>query len=281
VVVGLGPLIDQVKHRLAAHGLTLVDRLPSINPTFPLFSAKYLVQAQSLYRLLNTLKWVLPIVAILLLAAGVYIARHHRRTLVSAGLGLAASMLVLGLLLAIARGAYLNKIPASVLPAPAAAVVFDTLVRFIKQGLRVVAVVGLVVAIGAFFTGPSVTAVRTREAFKRSFAWIRGTGQHAGLTTGPVGSWVYRYRVALRAGAIALAGLIFVFWTDPTGLVVLWIAVCLVILIGLIELIGRPPAEVQLAEQAEPAASPGAPATAAPTVPLPGHPSRTGADLRR
>ncbi|HEX9030884.1 MAG TPA: hypothetical protein VF834_03500, partial [Streptosporangiaceae bacterium] len=67
VVLGLGPFIDQVKHRLSGRGLTLVNKLPPINPSFPLFSAKYLVQAQSLYRLLTTLRWVLPILVIVLL----------------------------------------------------------------------------------------------------------------------------------------------------------------------------------------------------------------------
>jgi hypothetical protein len=124
-----------------------------------------------------------------LFGAGVYMARRHRRALVGVGLGLAASMLVLGAGLAIGRGIYLNKIPSSVLPADAAAVVFDTIVRFIKQGLRVLLVLGLVLAFAAFFTGPSITAVRTRDAFKAAFAWIRGTGERAGLTTGPVGNW--------------------------------------------------------------------------------------------
>jgi hypothetical protein len=245
VVIGLGPFIDQIKHRLAARGLTLVNKLPPINPTFPLFSAKYLVQAQSFYRLLNTLRWALPLLTAIFLAGGIYIAQRHRRALVGAGLGLAASMVVLGIALAIGRAIYLNKIPSSALPADAAAVVFDTLVRFIKQGLRVLLVLGLVVAIAGFFTGPSVTAVRTRDAFKSAFGKIRGTGEKAGLTTGPVGTWIYRYRVALRIVAVAVAALIFVFWTDPTGLVVLIIAIILVCVLGLLELIGRPTAHPQ------------------------------------
>ena len=253
VVIGLGPLIDRVKAKLAQHGLTLVNSLPPINPTFPLFSAKYLVQAQSLYRLLTTLKWVLPVLTLILLAAGIYVARRHRRALVGAGLGLAGSMLVLGLGLAIARAIYLSKIPSSVLPADAAAVVFDTLVRFIKQGLRVLLVLGLVVAVAGFFTGPSVTAVRTREAFTSAFGWIRGTGERAGLNTGPVGTWVYRYRTALRVAAVVIAGLVFVFWTDPTGIVVLVIAVLLALGLGLIELIGRPPLRPQPADRPGPA----------------------------
>jgi hypothetical protein len=242
VVLSLGPLINKVKARLSARGLTLVDSLPPINPTFPLFSAKYLLKAQSLYRALTTLKWVLPLLTLALLAAGVYVARRHRRALVGSGLGLAASMLVLGAALAIVRAVYLSKVPGSVLPADAAAVVFDTFVRFIRQGLRVLLVLGLVVALAGFFTGPSVTAVKTRQAFRSAFGAIRGSGERAGLSTGRSGEWVYARRMPLRIAAVAIAVLIFIFWTNPTGLVVLIIAIILALLIGLIELVGRPPA---------------------------------------
>ena len=71
-------------------------------------------------------------------------------------------MLVLGAGLLIARNLYLNSVPASA-PADAAAAAFDILVRFIKTALRTLLVVGLIVAAGAFFTGPSAAAVRTRS----------------------------------------------------------------------------------------------------------------------
>lgn len=246
VVVGLGPIVDQVKHNLSDRGLTIVDKLPPINPTFPLFSAKYLVQARSLYRALTDLKWILPFVTLGFLAAGVYIARRHRRALIGAGLGLAASMLVLGVALAIGRTIYLNKLPVTV-SADAAAAAFDTIVRFIRQGLRVLLVLGLVVAIAGFFTGPSVTAVRTRGAFTSAFAALRGTGERAGISTGPVGTWVYRHRTALRITAVAVAALVLVFWGIPTGLTVLVTALALVLVLGIIELIGRPPARADAA----------------------------------
>jgi hypothetical protein len=151
-------------------------------------------------------------------------------------------MALLGAGLAVARVLYLNKVPASVLPADAAAAVFDTVVRFIKQGLRVVLVLGLVVALAGFCTGPSVTAVRMRRVIRSGLGAIRGTGERAGLSTGPVGSWIYRHRTPLRVAAVAIAALVFVFWTLPTPLVVLGIAIALAAALGLIELIGRPPA---------------------------------------
>jgi hypothetical protein len=241
VVIDLAPFINIVKRDLAAHGFTLVNSLPAIHPTLTLFSAKYLVKAQTGYRLINDLKIVLPILTLLLLAAGVYIARGHRRALIGAGLGFAASMLVLGAGLTIFRSMYLNSVPGSV-PADAAAALFDTLIRFIRTALRTLLVAGLVIAAGAFFTGPSVTAVRTRSALGSGLGWLRRSGERAGLSTGPVGRWTYAHRTGLRVGAVALAALVFVFWGQPTAVVVILIAILLLVVLGLIELIGRPAA---------------------------------------
>jgi hypothetical protein len=248
VVLDLTPFIDTVKSDLSNRGFTLVNQLPAIHPTLSLFSAKYLVRAQNGYRLLNAVKIVLPIVTLLLLALGVYVARGHRRALIAAGLGFAASMLVLAAGLAIFRALYISHLPARV-PADAGAVLFDTLVRFIKQGLRVLLVLGLVVAAAAFFTGPSTTAVSTRRGVSNGLAWVRNSGEHFGVSTGPVGKWTYAHRKVLRICAVGLAVLIFVFWGQPTGLVVILIAILLLVVLGLIELIGRPPSRPQPAGQ--------------------------------
>jgi hypothetical protein len=249
VTIDLAPFINIVKQDLVARGFTLISKLPPIHPSLVLFSSKDLVQAQSGYRLINDLKIVLPILSLLLLALGVYVARGHRRALIGAGLGLAASMLVLGAGLLIFRGIYLNSVPESALPSDAAAALFDTFVRFIKEGLRAILVLGLVVAAGAFLTGPSVTAVRTRAGFGSGLAWVRRTGEHAGVSTGPVGTWTYAHRTALRIAAVALIALIFVFWGQPTAAVVIVLVILLLVILGLIELIGRPPARPEPAGQ--------------------------------
>ena len=242
VVLDLGPFINIVKQDLVKRGFTIINSLPPIHPSFVLFQSKDLVKAQTGYRLINDLKIVLPILTLLLLGAGVYVARRHRRALIGAGLGLAASMLVLGAGLLIFRGIYLNSVPNNVLPSDAAAAMFDTFVRFIKEGLRTILVVGLVVAAGAFMTGPSVTAVRTRAAFASGMARVRRSGEHAGVSTGPAGKWTYAHRHALRISAVALIALIFVFWGQPSAAVVIVLAILLLVILGLIELIGRPPA---------------------------------------
>jgi hypothetical protein len=240
VTLDLAPLITVAKQDLVARGLTIAAKIPVVHKTFPLFPSKNLAKAQKAYRLINDLKIVLPILTLALLGLGVAAARGHRRALIGAGLGFAASMLVLGAGLAIARALYLNSVPASA-SADAAAAAFDILVRFIKTALRALLVAGLIVAVAAFFTGPSAAAVRTRSAFSSGLGSLRRGGESAGLSTGPVGTWTYTYRHALRIGAVALAAVIFVFWGQPTAVVAIVIAVLLLVALGLIELIGRPP----------------------------------------
>ncbi len=240
VTLDIAPLEAVAKQDLVARGLTIAAKIPVVHTTFALFPSKNLTKAQGLYRLINDLKIVLPILTLVLLGLGVLAARGHRRALIGAGLGFAASMLVLGAGLAIARAIYLNSVPATA-SADAAAAAFDILVRFIKTALRTLLVVGLVVAVGAFFTGPSAAAVATRSAISSGLGRLRRGGESAGLSTGPAGTWTYTHRHALRIGAVALAAVIFVFWGHPTAAVTIVIAVLLLVALGLIELIGRPP----------------------------------------
>ena len=193
---------------------------------------------------------MLIVLTLLLLGAGVYVARGRRRALIGAGLGLAGSMLVLAIGLLIARSIYLSSVPSNVLPADAAAAAWDAFVHFIKVTLRVVLAVGLVVALGAFITGPSRAAVGIRSALKSGVNWIRNFGERRGVSTGPVGEWTYLHRRVLRIAAVALFALIFVFWGQPDLLVVVVLVVLLLVVLGLIELIGRPPAEPGTTAQA-------------------------------
>ena len=242
VVLNLAPFIKIAQQNLAARGLTFLNSVPTPNVSFPLFPSRQLVKAQTAYRLINDLKIVLPIVSLLLIFCGVYVARSHRRALIGAGLGFAASMFVLAVVLLIVRAAYLNAVPSNTLPSNAAAAAFDILVRFIREALRWLLVVGLVVAAGAFLCGPSVAAVRIRRAFTAGFAWLRRQAEHLGVSTGPVGRWTYAHRRGLRIGLVSLLALIFVFLGEPSVAVVIVFVVLLLVGLGLIELIGRPPA---------------------------------------
>jgi hypothetical protein len=250
VSVNLAAFIQVVKDQLVASGFTLAERIPEVNASFVLFQSADITRARSAFNLLNTLGIWLPIIALLLIAVGVYVAKDHRRALVGAGIGIAVAMVVLALGLAVFRSIYLDAVPAQVLPHDAAAVAYDTIVRFLRLGLRTVLVLALIVAAGAFLTGQSATAVRTRQGLTRAIGWLRGTADHAGLRTGPVGTWVDANKRALRIAAVAVAALMLVFWDRPTGKVVLGLTLALLFVLAVIEFLGRP------AHRAEAASTP-------------------------
>jgi hypothetical protein len=239
IKLDLAPFIEVAKQQLIDAGLTLADRLPDVHPTITVAGARELVRAQNAYSLLDSLANWLPWVTLVLLALGIYLARNHRRALLITGLGFAASMVLLAANLAVARSVLINSVPERSTAATAAA--YDIVVRFLRDGLRSLVVLGLVVALGAFLTGPSTTAVRIRATGRRSATWLRDRGTRAGLRTGPVGDWVHRNRTVLRGAALGVAVLIFIFLDRPDGFAVLMIALVLVALLAVIQLLDQPP----------------------------------------
>jgi hypothetical protein len=241
VSINLGPIIQEVKQRLIDRGFGLASRIPNVNPSFVLVQSDYIAKARGAFNLLNAIGNWLPVVALFFLAIGIYVAKGHRRALIGVGLGLAGGMLALGLGLALFRTIYLNALPLGILTRDAAAVFYDTLVRFLRLGLRSVLVLGLVIALAGFFTGRSTTAVRARAGLTKGIGWLRGGAEQAGFRTGPVGAWVYTYKRVLWIAVIAIAALVLVFWDQPTGKVIIGITLGVLIALVIIEFLGRPP----------------------------------------
>ena len=251
VSINLGPFIQVVKQRLIDRGFELANRIPDINPSFTVLQSEAITKAQSAFSLLTAIGNWSPVVVLVLLALGIYVAKDHRRALIGAGLGLAGGMLALGIAILVLRALYLDTRPAGVLTYEAAAVFYDTLMRFLRLGLRTVLVFGLVIALAGFFTGRSVTAVRARAGLSRGIAWLRGGAEKAGFRTGPVGAWVYRYKRVLQFVTLGIAALVLVFWDQPTGKVIIVLALCVLVVLAIIEFLGRPPSpavEVPLPE---------------------------------
>ena len=154
-------------------------------------------------------------------------------------------MVVLGVGLALARTFYVETTPAGILTAESAGNVFETLVRFLRSSLRAVAVLFLLLAVAAFVTGPSTGAVRARGSVQRGLGSVRGSAEAAGWQTGPVGDWIYAHRGALRITTFLAGGLALMFWSQPTVWVVVGVAAIVVLVLLVIELLGRPPATAQ------------------------------------
>lgn len=236
VSLHLGPFIEVAKQDLSNAGFTLAEKLPPVDPSIELFHADTLVDAQVAYALLNRLSVVLPLLSIGCLALGVVVARRRCRMLLAAGLGVAVGMALLGLVLAIGRAIYLGSVSS---PAAAGAV-FDILVRYLRDQLWTLGTLGLIVACGAFMTGPSTVAAHTRSILSAAIGRLQGWTERNGLDVGAAGPWVYDNVRLLRFSAIAVAVLIFVAWNQPGVPVVLTLAGLVVVAVAAIAFLARP-----------------------------------------
>ncbi|MGE9363862.1 hypothetical protein [Isoptericola nanjingensis] len=268
LTIQLSGMIDLLKQRLVDRGLGVAARIPEVNATFTLLQTSQLVQVQNRYAQVVALGTWLPWISLGLLAAGVLVARHKSRTLVVAGLALAASMVVLAIGLAIGRGLYLDALKDVVLRLDAAEVLFDQVVSFLRVTLRTIGVLGLVVAIVAYLGGSSASARSLRAGAGRGFARLRDYGEGRGVSTGPVGDWLGRYRTLVRVTIIVIAALVLLLAGSPTPGLIIGTALVAGVLIALLELVARPPRPGDAADDGTPddtATPPDVPAAAQPS----------------
>jgi hypothetical protein len=242
VVVDLAPVLAKLKERLDARGVTVFDRVPttSVKSSFVLISSKQLDKAQKGVRLLKAVAIGLPLLVLALYAIAIGISRRRRRTLLQASLGLVAGMAVLGVGLTIGRSIYLDYVAGPKLPHDAATAFYDTVVHYLRLGIRVIAGIALLVAAGAFVTGPSRVAVAIRRWFGSLVGWAQG---ETGAGSTEFARWVRSAKRPLRIGAIVLPIAIFFLWNTPTvSLVIALVALSLFLLL-VIELFARAPSE--------------------------------------
>jgi hypothetical protein len=153
----------------------------------------------------------------------------------------------------LARGVLVGAVPEQ--GAAAAAASYDLLVRFLREALRTLAVLGLVIALGAYLAAPAAAAVQIRTALTRAINGMRRGRVRNTLRTGPVGPWVHAHVGLQRGAAVGLAVLGFVLLDRPTGLDVLLLALGLALVLAVIEFLDQAPEPPQPTETA-PAGTP-------------------------
>ena len=183
----------------------------------------------------------LPFVCLLLVGRGIYVARNHRLAFLGAGLGLAVAMLVTGAALALARRAYLDGMPADVLPADAATALFDTLVRFLRDAIRAGFLFGALIAAAAFVTGPSTTAVTLRRWGDSALAAAQAGLVRLGLDLAPVTRWVAPRRPLLQGGVLVVAFVVLLLQRYRTPQMVGWAAAAVLTALLIVQFLATSP----------------------------------------
>ncbi|MFE0749283.1 hypothetical protein [Gordonia sp. NPDC058843] len=240
VSISLGTVIDNVKARLLDRGFTFAEKIPAVDEEFVLFRSPELVRAQRAVSTLDTAADVLPWLTIALVFAAVAVAPRGRRlrALSLAGLSLVLAMLVLAIGLLIGRALYLDAMPPDVLAPDAATAAIDTVLDPLRLALRAVAVLGLVVAVGAYLLGGSASAAAVRRGFGQGLDSVQR--MRRSRPPNAIEESLFRARIALRSAIVGIAALLLVFWNYPTGLVVLLIAIVGLLALLVLELAIRP-----------------------------------------
>ncbi|MFE0730764.1 hypothetical protein ACFW2X_21440 [Streptomyces antibioticus] len=241
VAIDIGPIVQQVKERLVDDGFGLASRIPEVHTEFVVVEGDSVGKIKTYLRVLEILGTWLPVITVLVAAAGVFLAAHRRRALIGAALGVLVAMVVLGVALTVFRAIYLDHLPAGASEA-AAGSIYDALVRFLRSGIRAVGALALVTALGAFFVGPSRPAVFTRHFFSKGIGAGRDVAMSSGLRLGAVGRFTHRYKPWIGAAILLVAAIVLFTWNYPTMAVVIWTAVIVLIALALREFLDPGPA---------------------------------------
>jgi hypothetical protein len=228
VVLDLGGVVDGIRQRLTDRGMDgLAQRIPAdAGRDVPLIQSSAIGSAQTAVRALKGIAILLPILSLLALAGYVLLSDDRRRGILRAALALTATMVVLLGLVGIARSAYLDALSSGQLSGSAAGGVFDTLVRFLKDGVRITVAVAVVVAIVAALFGRPLDRLARTGAERR--------GREA--------AWVRAHRAALQIGVAAVGAIVLLAWNTPGAGVVLVLFALVALAIGLIAALARAPA---------------------------------------
>ena len=242
--VQLGPIVEAVKQRLEDQGVGFAAAIPAIDKSIVVAQNDAFTVVQTVYTLAVAAGTWVPWISLLLLVAGVLVARNRPKALVWTAGGFALSMALLAAGVGVGRLYFLGAVSPSIMPRDAAESIFDGLVELMMSTILALFVLSLLVAVIAWFSGPWRPARAARNLAGSGFASVRRSAARRGVTTGSFGVALDRWRgvayliIALIAAAVVL-------FNRPVSLgVVFWTVVLALLALLLVELLRRPADEV-------------------------------------
>jgi hypothetical protein len=242
VTLDLSKVIKQVQGKLVDAGLSFLKNVdvPPVSRTISIINTEGLAEARQYLSILDTLAWVLPLLGVLaLVGSALIIPPRRRRGTIRAALVLVAACVLTLVLLAIARSLYLDAATTPNVTEGTASAVFDILVRNLRYGIITLGVVGVVIAVVAYFVGPSAPAKLARRVADKGIAGARNKAGDLGLQPNPVEDFVGAHKRVLELVIAGIAVLALIVWDRPGVGAVLFIFVVALILVGVVEFMAR------------------------------------------
>ena len=256
VILDTGDLIEIVKQRLVDRGLSWAANIPVpplVDRQVVLLTSPQLQTARTAYAIGQPVaQWLIWFV-ILLFVLAVLLSTRRARMVIGVGVVFAVAAIMLKLGLAFGE----NELALTLAGTPfelAQQSFYTILTQFLVVGIRAMLVLGVVlVLVGWFLSGTAAAgAARGLVSSGTSGAGSRLSGQ-----LGPVGAFFARTRRAWQVAVVLVAALVLVASDQLTGSTILWTLVFAVIALVALEVLAgaapKKPAEVEPAEEAEPA----------------------------
>jgi hypothetical protein len=251
IVVNVTPALNNLIDQANAKGVTLFNPLKPIltkgnSLGVTVVSKSQVSEFTGLFNAIVTLKWVVPVVALVLGILGIVIAVEHRKTLLRTAIGVALVTLLLLAGLSLGRITFINQ-AGHTFNRQVAGTVWDTMLRFLATDLRWMLLVAVLFALGAWLAGPARYAVWVRSTVARGSRWVATQGHE--LTSGAgraaagsdrvrrSGGWILDHINGLRIVGVVVAGLFLVFGGNLTGWSLLIIVIVLAVYLALLQLV--------------------------------------------
>ncbi len=251
IVVNVTPALNNLIDEANAKGVTLFNPLRPILTKGDSLGVTVVSKAQvskftSLFNLIVSLKWAIPIIALVLGILGIAVAVEHRKTLLRMAIGVALVTLVLLAGLSLGRITFINQ-AGHTFNRQVAGAVWDTLLRLLQRDLRWMLLVSVLFAFGAWLAGPARYAVWIRSTCAKGGRWVgaqaheltAGAGRAAAGSGGVrrSGGWITEHLQGLRIVGVGVAALFLVFGGNLTGWCLLVIVIVLAVYLGILQLV--------------------------------------------
>lgn len=234
ITLNVGTVMEELQEQLI--GVTLVEAadIPGADKSIVLVRNDNLSEARDAARWLGAVGPWLPVAVVVLAGLGIWAAPSRRVALMAGGIGVAITMCALLVGLAVMRQVYLDAVTPVAQSQDAAAAVYDTLVRFLRQAILTVLLTALLTVIAGYVYGRGRGAAAVRSVAARGTETAGRALARTGLTTGAVGRWLRTHRPLTTGAVIGTGGLTLFLWNYPTpasvALLLLLVVVVLVIL---------------------------------------------------
>lgn len=203
--IQLGAIVDGVKANLVDRGIGIAQLIPAVDRVVIVGTGETLVIVRTVYTLATTLGWWLPVIAIVLFAIGIGIARRRSTAVLGTGVGFIVGGGILALAFGIGSPLAAQAAVQLGLSAAALDAVYESLVGAMQQTAAIVMLLGVVIAVLGWLGGRWSPAVRARATIGAVNSSLRQRLADRGLATGAFGRGLARYRVAVRTLVVALA----------------------------------------------------------------------------